>query len=294
MAFHGDGDRLDIRHRDAGTPYRPPRASAGPSYSPPRRRLRRPRGTPCAAVAAALASRYRPDHLRRTGPGPVPQAPAAVCLPHRVPAPTRGPVHSQREDGQLREGYLTSFVNVSRIEPIKTLDDHGAILDNWIGVLSHLGLHARHLHLYGQLRIWRRDPVAGITLRYRHAGLSLGDIVLVWNAADPTYLATDLGTGLERLRWVICREPWPEIRPRPQPWHGRPRGTRRSPYGGPAPRVRHRSGAARSRQCGPPAAPLDPQRSRANRLERSSPNGPRVLGLKRVGHPWVAGRCIPA
>jgi hypothetical protein len=113
--------------------------------------------------------------------------------------------------GRLADGFLTSFVNVSRVEPIKTVDDHAAIFDEWVGVLSRLGLHARHLELVGDLRVWQRGPVEGITLRYRHAGLELGDIVLLWNAEDPSYIVTDLGTGLERLRWAISRGHWPDL-----------------------------------------------------------------------------------
>jgi hypothetical protein len=112
------------------------------------------------------------------------------------------------DNGALRDGYLTSFVNVSRIEPITTIHDHAAIFDDWVGVLSRLGLHARHIDLRGRLTSWRRDAVEGVTLRFRHAGLDLGDIVLIWNADDPSFLASDLGTGLERLRWVITRQRW--------------------------------------------------------------------------------------
>jgi hypothetical protein len=50
-----------------------------------------------------------------------------------------------------------------------------------------------------------------VTLRYQHGRLELGDIVLLWNAEDPSYVVTDLGTGLERLRWAIGRDPWPEL-----------------------------------------------------------------------------------
>jgi hypothetical protein len=90
----------------------------------------------------------------------------------------RWPRPSRPQEISRPPGFLTSFVNVSRVEPIKTVDDHAAILDSWTGVLSRLGLHGRHLELFGNLRVWRRGPVEGITLRYRHAGLELGDIVL--------------------------------------------------------------------------------------------------------------------
>jgi hypothetical protein len=78
----------------------------------------------------------------------------------------------QRDDaGHLRNGFLTSFVNVSRLEAIQSAQDHAAILDGWIGVLSRLGLHARHIEISGSLRVWQRGPARGITLHYSHAGL---------------------------------------------------------------------------------------------------------------------------
>lgn len=86
-------------------------------------------------------------------------------------------------------------------------------------VLSRLSLHARHIKIYGHLKVWRRRQVEGITLRYDHAGLPLGDIVLLWNADAPSYLAVDLGTALERLAWARSRRPWTDL------IHGRMTGT---------------------------------------------------------------------
>lgn len=63
----------------------------------------------------------------------------------------------------------------------------------------------------GSLRVWQRGLVQGVTLHFRHAGRELGDIVLNWNAEDPSFLVTDLGSGLERLRWTITRSCWSEV-----------------------------------------------------------------------------------
>ncbi|MEJ8650764.1 hypothetical protein WKI65_22400 [Streptomyces sp. MS1.AVA.3] len=113
--------------------------------------------------------------------------------------------------GALRDGFLTAFVNVSCVQPIHELDQYATAFDQWLSVLSRLGLHARHITLDGRLAIWRRREVEGITLRFRHAGLALGDIVLLWNADDPDHMAVDLGTGLERLAWARSRHTWPEL-----------------------------------------------------------------------------------
>jgi hypothetical protein len=206
--------RLDVRHRDEGTPYQPARRAPGwydllqglevafADHHVPRALplpLRWGRETELTISAVQALDPYlkrRELFTYRSGYLPQPVV--------RFTGPRDGV-------GRLLSGYLTSFVNVSRVEPINSMSDHAAIFDNWIGVLSRLGLHARHIHLYGSLRVWRRDGVRGVTLRYRHAGTDLGDIVMLWNAADPSHLVTDLGAGLERLRWTITRRSWPEV-----------------------------------------------------------------------------------
>ncbi|MFJ9180874.1 hypothetical protein [Streptomyces sp. NPDC102360] len=115
----------------------------------------------------------------------------------------------QREaSGDLREGFMTSFVNVSRVQLIQHVDEYGMALDDWLSVLSRLGFHARHISVHGKLEPWQRRQVKGITLRFKHLDLTLGDIVLLWNVDNPTRLAVDLGTGLERLAWARTKMPW--------------------------------------------------------------------------------------
>jgi hypothetical protein len=113
--------------------------------------------------------------------------------------------------GRLLDGVLTSFVNLSHVRPISRIEEYAQVFDGWLSVLSHIGLHARHVTLSGELKVWRRSEVAGVTLRFHHAGVGLGDIVLLWNGNDPRCLAVDLGSGLERLAWARTRRPWPEL-----------------------------------------------------------------------------------
>lgn len=113
--------------------------------------------------------------------------------------------------GDLRPGFLTSFVNVSRVQPIQHMDEYGGILDGWFSVLSRLGFHARHISVHGTLTTWKRRRVEGITLRFKHLDLPVGDIVLLWNADNPARLAVDLGTGLERLAWARTRSGWRDL-----------------------------------------------------------------------------------
>ncbi|MBO0610702.1 hypothetical protein [Myceligenerans salitolerans] len=133
-----------------------------------------------------------------------------------LPQPVVRTTARRTADGHLADGFLTSFVNTSRVEPINTVDDVAVIFDQWLTVLSRLGLNARHIRLHGDLAIWRRREVQGVTLRFSHAGLSLGDLVVLQPVDQPERLVVDLGTGLERLGWAISRLPWTTV------VHGRP------------------------------------------------------------------------
>ncbi|WP_306369389.1 hypothetical protein [Nocardiopsis sp. CC223A] len=113
--------------------------------------------------------------------------------------------------GQLLDGFLTSFVNISHVRPIRGIEEYAEAFDGWLSVLSRVGLHARHVTLSGDLKVWRRREVSGVTLRFHHAGLELGDIVLLWNEGNPQRMAVDLGSGLERLVWARTRRSWTEL-----------------------------------------------------------------------------------
>ncbi len=114
-------------------------------------------------------------------------------------------------DSRLKDGFLTSFVNVSCVQRVAHVEQHVDLIDMWIEVLSALGVHAGRLRMHGDLRVWRRGPVEGITLFIDCDGTSVGDAVLLWHGADPSLMATDLGSGLERLRWVISGQRWPTL-----------------------------------------------------------------------------------
>ena len=115
------------------------------------------------------------------------------------------------EHGQLLDGFLTSFVNVSHVQPIKSHEEFAAVVDGWLSVLSQLGFHARHISLYGSLRTWQRRQVRGVTLRFRYLDLTLGDINLLWNEERPECMAVDLGSGLERLAWARSGAVWSDL-----------------------------------------------------------------------------------
>ncbi|MGW1866160.1 hypothetical protein ACWCPS_11440 [Streptomyces mauvecolor] len=212
--FTTAADRIEIRHPHRGTPYRPPRR--GPSWR---------------ELLDSLETSFASDGATRD-----------TCLPLRWGRETEltisavqaldpflkdGRLHTYRRGflaqpvvrftGQrdaaslLKDGFLTSFVNISRVQPVNNLDEYGGVLDGWLATLSQLAFHARHLRIYGMLRPWRRRQVEGITLRFAHLNLPLGDIVLLWHTAHPDRLAVDLGTGLERLAWARTQACWGDL-----------------------------------------------------------------------------------
>ncbi|MGH3757721.1 hypothetical protein [Actinophytocola sp.] len=58
--------------------------------------------------------------------------------------------------------------------------------------------------------MWQRETVSGVTLHMSCNGVGFADAVLLWHTTDPRYMATDLGSGLERLRWLLSPVSWAE------------------------------------------------------------------------------------
>lgn len=111
-------------------------------------------------------------------------------------------------NGCLTEGFLTSFTNLSYVQRISHPEQHADLLDHWFTALSSVGLHTGRLTVHGSLETWHRPPVSGITLFIDADGRGLGDAVLLWNARQPQFMAADIGSGLERLRWYLSGDKW--------------------------------------------------------------------------------------
>ena len=212
--FTIEGANLEIRHHHRGSPYAPPRRppswvellrtldDAFAAHGVPRDAcipLRWGRETELAISAVQALDPFLKD---------------GRPLTYRsgfLPQPVVRFTGERDRNGELLDGYLTSFVNVSRVQPIQSIDEYADVLDNWLYVLSRLGFHARHVSFHGQLKVWRRRQVAGVTLMFRHLDLTLGDIVLLWNIENPQRMAVDLGTGLERLAWARTLRNWNDL-----------------------------------------------------------------------------------
>lgn len=208
------GTTLAVQHRDRGTLYRPPRNP--PSWTD---------------LLDNLAEGFRSQGIARDDCLPLrwgrdteltisaiqaldPLLKDGRELTHRqgyIPQPVVRLNAKREPSGNLSQGRLTSFVNASCVLPISDVAEYASVFDAWLSVLSHLGLHARHISLYGDLSVWQRREVEGITLRFNHLDRTIGDQVLLWNAAAPDRIAVDLGTGLEQLAWTLTDQTWDEL-----------------------------------------------------------------------------------
>ncbi len=212
--FTLDGPHLDIRHQDHGAPYHPPRRilpwpdllalleSAFADQGVPR--------APCLPLRWGRETELTISAIQAFDP----VLKDGGTIPYRqgfLPQPVVRLNAKRGADGTLQDGFLTSFVNTSRVELLPDLTAYAAAFDQILTVLSRLSLHARHITFRGNLAIWHRRQVEGITLRFDHAGLPLGDVVLLWNAAHPDRLVLDLGTSLERLAWTRSRTSWTQL-----------------------------------------------------------------------------------
>ncbi|MDH6132798.1 hypothetical protein P3T37_002184 [Kitasatospora sp. MAA4] len=211
---HGDDGHFEIRHRDRGSPFRPTtrpfswahllnklengfRDAGVDRARPLPMRWGRDTELTISAVQAL-------DPLLKDGK-------PYVFRRGYLPQPVVRLTGERDHTGSLRDGFLTSFVNISRIESVTRPTEFAGILDQWLTVLSGVGLHARHITIHGRNAVWQRREVCGLTVHFRHLDLPIGDIVLLWNAADPTCMGVDLGSGLERLAWALTRRPWWEL-----------------------------------------------------------------------------------
>lgn len=212
--FTTDGARITIQHAHRGTPYRPPcRDLDWEAFLTTLEEAFDAQGVPRAAclplrwgreTELTISAVQALDPLLKEGKE----------TPYRqgfLPQPVVRFTGDRDAHGALKDGTLTSFVNVSRVQPIQHPAEYASVFDEWLTVLSRLGLHARHIAFHGRLTTWRRREVEGITLRFSHCDLPLGDIVLLWNADNPARMAIDLGTALERLAWARTRAPWKDL-----------------------------------------------------------------------------------
>jgi hypothetical protein len=132
--FTTEGTNLEIRHRHRGSPYAPPRQR--PSWAELLRTIEDAfaiRGVPRDAciplrwgreTELAISAVQALDPFLKDGR---PVTYRRGFLPQPV---VRFTGERDDENGELLDGYLTSFVNVSRVQPIQNIDEYARVLSN--------------------------------------------------------------------------------------------------------------------------------------------------------------------
>jgi hypothetical protein len=108
----------------------------------------------------------------------------------------------------LKDGFLTSFVNLSLV--LRVGDQRGfvALVDHLIGALSSIGIHAGRLTVHSDLSVGARGPIRHLPFFFRCDDIEIGDAVLLWREPDTDVFLTDIGLGAERVAWVLNRGSW--------------------------------------------------------------------------------------
>ena len=106
------------------------------------------------------------------------------------------------------EGISTSFVNIGTEQWKTSTEDHLTAFDNWLDLISGLGLYAGNLTLRKKSYIndWNGIKVPTESLKVNYRGLEIGIVNLFYNIpqSDRNFVTmSDISFGLERLVWAI-------------------------------------------------------------------------------------------
>src|ERR1035437_9875699 len=157
--FHMRGEQLAIRHQAAGSPYRPARtAPAWPE------------------MLARIEGAFAGHGIARAHPLPIRWNHETDFTISAIQA--LDPYLKRRQEFTYRQGYLPQPV----IRFTGHRDEAGNLADGFLTAFVNISC---------------LQPTAGM--------------VRLWNAEDPSVMVTDLGSGLERLRWAVTRAPWQQI-----------------------------------------------------------------------------------
>lgn len=108
----------------------------------------------------------------------------------------------------LEQGFLTSFVNLSRVGPVASFAEYArAACEGTELLLGMLGGND-DVFLSGATAGWRREHVQGFTLRIYVGEVELGDFVFIESRNHPQRKGFDMGASLERLRWTVTGIGW--------------------------------------------------------------------------------------
>lgn len=120
-------------------------------------------------------------------------------------------VRARFDPAALRQGFLSAFVNASRVHPVASVAAYAEAVREGTEVLIAAGLDRRALHLSGDLAGWVREEVEGMTIRLHADRTEVGDFVFVQSRAHQRQRALDMGFSLERFAWAASGRPWDDL-----------------------------------------------------------------------------------
>lgn len=126
------------------------------------------------------------------------------------------PVIRMNQFNRIGQGISSSFVNLSTVQLNPTMDAHLTHIDTWFDLLSELGLYVgdfsikrvpSNRYAFGKNGNWAKT--AGISLTLNYGNLQVGDAGFIKvPAAQNQLLVSDVGFGLERILWAVCKTPY--------------------------------------------------------------------------------------
>lgn len=112
------------------------------------------------------------------------------------------------DDIGKRDGFSTSFVNISTEEINPDIMRHIKHLDNWLTYFSSAGLFVNDMKLSKRHDTpdWGKGQFQNIIVDINYGGLQLGDAVLAYDIPQNSrnnLSISDIGFGLERVCWAL-------------------------------------------------------------------------------------------
>lgn len=109
---------------------------------------------------------------------------------------------------QVEEGISTCFINIATEIVNPSPEAHFESLDDWLVLLSQLGFQRSEFFflLTSKERKWGSKKFRSEDFRIRYAGISLGTAMYIHDVSQenrPCIQISDIGLGLERIRWIL-------------------------------------------------------------------------------------------
>lgn len=109
----------------------------------------------------------------------------------------------------LSEGYSLAFINSTTVAVNKSEENHKKLVGDWYNFFYELGLEKKHFTTREKdyIRNWSNLIVSGHKIFHFYKNIELGDTTFFnsikdTNGTNLLYSMSDVGFGLERIRWV--------------------------------------------------------------------------------------------